>query len=341
MNSIAPSARCGGLTSGIRAKAKEVSIAMAIRKRTWTTAKGEQREALVVDYTDQAGERHIETFARKKDADARQADVKVAVKKGIHVAASNSVTVAEATARWIESAEVELERATAKTYREHVKLHIVPFIGRVRLSEMSVPMVSKFRDELRKAGRSPALVRKILVSLGSLIADAQDHGLVAYNAFRELRPNRKRGKDRQATLWQNRKLQIGVNIPTPDEISLILHHAPARWRTLLLVAAYTGLRASELRGLRWEDVEFSANEIHIRQRADRFNDIGALSASSHRTIPFGRIVANTLRDWKLRCPHGSVVFPTNTGRIVEHSNLVKASLNSSMYRCGLDGRWQA
>src|SRR5262245_4830177 len=166
MNSITLSARCGGLTSGIRAKAKE----------------GEQREAWVVDYTDQAGERHIETFARKKDADARQADVKVAVKKGIHVAASNSVTVAEATARWIESAEVELERATAKTYREHVKLHIVPFIGRVRLSEMSVPMVSKFRDELRKAGRSPALVRKILVSLGSLIADAQDHGLVAYKA---------------------------------------------------------------------------------------------------------------------------------------------------------------
>jgi hypothetical protein len=34
---------------------------------------------------------------------------------------------------------------------------------------MTVPMVSKFRDSLRKAGRSSALVRKVLVSLGSLM----------------------------------------------------------------------------------------------------------------------------------------------------------------------------
>jgi integrase len=54
---------------------------MSVRKRTWTTPKGETREAWVVDYTDQAGERHIETFDRKKDADARQACVKVDVKR--------------------------------------------------------------------------------------------------------------------------------------------------------------------------------------------------------------------------------------------------------------------
>ena len=107
-------------------------------------------------------------------------------------------------------------------------------------------MVSKFRDftTLRQEGRSPDMVRKVLVSLGSIIADAQDHGLVAHNAVRELRRNRKRGKDRQAELRRKGKLKVGKDIPTLDEISLILHHAPARWRPVLLVAAYTGLRAS-------------------------------------------------------------------------------------------------
>jgi integrase len=249
------------------------------------------------------------------------------------------VTIAEAATRWIESAEIELERATAKTYREHVRLHIVPFIGRVRLSEMSVPMVSKFRDELRRAGRSPALARKVLVSLGSIIADAQDHGLVAHNAVRELRRNRKR--ERQAALRQKGKLKVGVDIPAPDEISLILHHAPARWRPLLLVAAYTGLRASELRGLRWENVDLDGGVIHVRQRADRFNAIGApKSATGHRDVPFGKVVANTLKEWKLRCPNGPLVFPTSTGRIVEHSNLVKASLIPACIAAGLvvDGK---
>jgi hypothetical protein len=55
------------------------------------------------------------------------AEVRVDVKKGIHVAPSRSITVAEAGKRWSDEAEAGgLERATIKTYREHVKLHIVP-----------------------------------------------------------------------------------------------------------------------------------------------------------------------------------------------------------------------
>jgi len=44
---------------------------MAVRKRIWTTRKGEEREAWVVDYTDHAGKRCFETFDRKGDADSR------------------------------------------------------------------------------------------------------------------------------------------------------------------------------------------------------------------------------------------------------------------------------
>ena len=39
---------------------------MSVRKRTWTTARGEIKEAWIVDNTDQDGDRHIETFKRKK-----------------------------------------------------------------------------------------------------------------------------------------------------------------------------------------------------------------------------------------------------------------------------------
>ena len=51
----------------------------SVRKRTWTTQAGEQREAWIVVYTHN-GRRHIETFERKKDADARHAEVKVDMK---------------------------------------------------------------------------------------------------------------------------------------------------------------------------------------------------------------------------------------------------------------------
>jgi integrase len=74
---------------------------MSVRKRSWTTAKGEKKEAWIVDYVDQDGDRHIETFKLKKDADARRSQVSVDVKEGVHTAASKSKTVAQAAEDWL------------------------------------------------------------------------------------------------------------------------------------------------------------------------------------------------------------------------------------------------
>ena len=59
----------------------------------------------MVDYDDQHGERHLETFAKKKEADARHAEVKVDVKGGVHVTLSESVNVTEAGESWTKAAE--------------------------------------------------------------------------------------------------------------------------------------------------------------------------------------------------------------------------------------------
>src|SRR6185437_5363698 len=92
------------------------------------------------------------------------------------------------------------------------------FIGGMKLSEVSAQTVRKFEDKLRENGRSPAMVRKIIGSLGSLLADAQEQGLVARNAVRDLRRNRRRGRDQNAEKRQKGKLKIGVDIPKPAEI---------------------------------------------------------------------------------------------------------------------------
>ena len=57
---------------------------MSVRKRKWVTSKGGEREAWIADYTDQAGDRHVKTFGRKKDADAWHDEVRVEVKAGVH-----------------------------------------------------------------------------------------------------------------------------------------------------------------------------------------------------------------------------------------------------------------
>ena len=137
------------------------------------------------------------------------------------------------------------------------------------------------------------MVRKVLVSLGTLLADSQERGLVGRNVVREKSRRRQKGHDRRQERRQKGRLKVGVDSPTREEAKSIVGALKGRWRPLLLTAIFAGLRASELRGLRWRDVDLDKREIHVRQRADRFNAIGRpKSEAGERTVPVPPIVAN-------------------------------------------------
>jgi integrase len=322
---------------------------MSIRKRTWTTAKGVEREAWIVDYRDQKGERTIRTFARKKEAEAFETTMRVEVRDGTHTAFGKSVTVAEAAAGWLSAARAAgLERSTTDEYERHVEMHIAPSLGRLKLAELSAPLIRDFEDRLRAGtapfgqegakARSPAMTKAILGSLGALLADAQERGLVARNVVRELRSRRKRGKERRADRRQKGKLKAGIDIPTPAEIKAILEAAEGRWRPFLLTAALTGLRASELRGLRWADIDLGKGELHVRQRADKYQAIGKpKSEAGERAVPIPPRLLSVLREWKLACPPGKLglAFPNGDGKIDWHANIINRGLIPAQVAAGV------
>jgi integrase len=304
---------------------------MSVRKRSWTTDKGESKSAWVVDYFS-GGKRKLKTFAKKRDADAHHARVAVEIGQGIHSA--GKTTVAQAGEKWLESREaVGRERATLMCYRQHLDLHISPFVGDVKLADLTLPKVREFEDTLRCEGRSPDMVKRLLVSLSSILSDSMDRGLVAQNVL-----HRRRTQNGHSDARQKRKLQVGVDIPLPAEIkALIPHLRDGRERALILVAIFAGLRASELRGLRWEDVDLDRAEINVRQRADRFAEIGPTkSAAGHRSVPALPMVVNALRQWKLACPGTGLVFPGGrSGKPLTHGAILRFHWHPLQTRAGL------
>jgi integrase len=275
---------------------------MSVRRRKWTTASGEAREAWVVDYVDQHGRRLLKTFEKKKEADAFADSARAEVREGTHVGDSVSGTVAEAGAKWIASAEgAGLERATLDQYRQHLRLHIEPFIGRTRLSRMTVPVVRDFEDKLRAAGRSHKLTRYVIRSLGALLSEAQEHGSIVRNPVRELTGKRRRAKDASRES-RGGKLKIGMDIPTPGEIRSILQAAQGRWRPFLLTAVFTGLRASELRA--------GATSIFARQnyKCASAQTVTAKSGNQKPTLASGPFPCP--RCWSRHCVNGGCAART-------------------------------
>ena len=311
---------------------------MSIRKRTWKS-NGSEKSAWCVDYIDQHGKRHLKTFATKKEADAWAVTARHEVKQGVHTPASVSITVTEAMGRWIADCGANgLEYGTLLQRRQHLNLHVAPFIGHEKLSSLTTLRIHQFDAELRTAGRSLAMRRKVLTNLKTALTFAQGQGLVAQNVARGVKI---RGDARSKPA----KLKAGVDFPTKEEIRTLLDSVSERWRAFIVVAIFTGLRASELRGLRWADIDLEAGKLTVSQRADAWFKIGApKSAAGKRDVPLVPMAINALRQWKSVCPVGELglAFPNNSGHIEGLPNIQRRVWDPLQVKCGLvDAEGQA
>src|SRR5262249_35970185 len=127
-------------------------------------------------------------------------------------------------------------------------------------------------------------------------------------------------------------------IPSKSEVNAILAKLEGRWRPLIAVALFTGLRSSELRGLPWRDVDLKKATITVTQRADQWGELGPpKSAAGRRTGTLPPIAVQALRDWRIACPRGDagLVFPNGAGHIEDHSNIVGRGFNPTLIAAGV------
>jgi integrase len=249
---------------------------MAIRKRTWTTKKGTQ-PAWLADYKDADSQRHRKSFPTQREAKQWLARTTVEVQEGTHTPDSATVTVSEAAQLWLKRARREgLEKSTIRQYEQHANLHICPGEGgfvvnghpfaEIKLSRLTKPIIEGFRDHLIEHN-SRELARKILVSFKSILNEAKRKGLFARNIAEDITIE----EDHR----RKSKVSAGRDFPTRVEVQKLLATAADPYRPFLVTATFTGLRASELRGLRWDDVLFAKRVIQVQQRADLWGGIDA------------------------------------------------------------------
>jgi integrase len=257
------------------------------------------------------------------------------VERRTHVPRRTSVTIAEAGQAWIDGArDGGLERGTVKQYGEHLRLHISPLLGALKLADLSPADIDQFRSRL---ALSRAMTAKVMTSLSAIVAEAVAKGQVSRNVVHDAAaPSTKRHNRVQKR--QEKRLEVGVDIPTKEDLRAILAAAGGRWRPLIVTAIFTGLRASELRGLTWADIDLADATLTVRQRADFENRIGdPKSGAGKRDVPLVPIVVNTLREWKFACPKGplDLVFPNTRGNVQSHTYILYHGLGPIEQAAGL------
>jgi integrase len=288
----------------------------SVRKRTLPS--GQIR--WLVDYQDLTGTRRAKQFPSKREATNFEIEAAGASKAGIDMLASGTVTIEQAGKLWLEHCRVEgLEESTLAQYEQHLYLHIIPFLGKKKISELAKQAIEEFRDTLL-GSRSRGRTRAVVTSLKAIISEAERRGLAAGNVAAGTKVRSLRRHEQEIVIMP--KEAIRTLIAKAGE----LFGPTYCWRALITTALLTGLRQSELFALRWADVDFNSREIRVCQRADFKRKIGdPKTSASRRTVPLAPLVLNSLREWKLACPKSSLdlVFPTGNGTVLSRQNMHK------------------
>lgn len=177
------------------------------------------------------GKRLSITAPTKRDAEKEAA----AIKSGAKAAQfSQSLSVTQALDRYIDSKSAVLSPATIAGYRRIQKNLLEPIAG-YPLSNLTQEQVQRWVNQLAKQGKKPKTVSNAHGLLSAVIG--------AYRPEMVLR----------TTLPQ--KVKTEILIPTEAELSAIFDAAKGtKYELPIMLAVWLGLRASEIRGLKWEDI---------------------------------------------------------------------------------------
>jgi integrase len=219
------------------------------------------------------------------------------------------------------------------------RVHIVPRLDNAPIARVDRKDVETLAEGMLKAGRSPKTVRNVLTFLHSVFEHAIENGWCSENPVRRAsRPRRQRAGDAEPDIQflTMDELEAVVRV-IPDE-TVVPTPGPTRrgrsgpappppadvlgpvLRVLIQTAAMTGLRQSELLGLRWRDVDWTAQRIRVRNAYTRgeHSSRGKSDLSTRRSVPMADRLLAELDRWSQRS-----VFTSETSLVFAHPNTGK------------------
>ncbi len=192
-------------------------------------------------------------FATRKEAEAALTKMISDAEDGLFDQ-SDRVTVTDFLEQWLASKESTVRKSTYRSYAWLVKKHIVPHLGKAKLTDLTPIQLQRYYSKLQKLDK-PLSNRSILhihIVLQEALDRAMKWGLLNRNVAKLVDPPR--AKKVQFTVWTQKEAAKFLNACRED-----------RYYIAFLLAIMTGMRKGEVLGLRWQDVDFEQSVISVRQ----------------------------------------------------------------------------
>jgi integrase len=262
-------------------------------------------------------------YYTKRTAEAALEALKTDARRGVlpEAAGRTGATFRDAFNEWLRYSEQErqVKRSTLAEYRSAVEAHLIPAFGDLALEDVTTQRIERWKSQMIADGRvSVRTLRKLLTNLHGIMERARRVWHLRENPVADVeRPRDRNDPDAYdfyspeevwALVRATRSRVEGRTFQSENEeaAARLLADQDA---TLFLTAAFTGLRMGELLGLRWRDVDFDGEQIHVR-RSIRNGVLDVPKGGRVRAVPMVPEVAEALAALPEHGGEEHLVFPS-------------------------------
>jgi integrase len=211
-----------------------------------------------VRYRDPTGRQRKKSFRTKKEAERFVSTATAAIWAGQWLDPSaGRVTLADYAATWMGSRQ--LRPRTRELYASQLRLHIVPPLGGISIGRISPSEVRSWHAALvRRQPGGSLLPAKCYRLLRAILATAVEDELIARN------PCQVKGAGTERTTERP--------IASPDQVWELSDTIEERYRILVLIAGFVGLRLGEALGLQRRDVDIERGILTVERQSQELED---------------------------------------------------------------------
>ncbi|WP_442636625.1 tyrosine-type recombinase/integrase [Rossellomorea marisflavi] len=222
-------------------------------------------------------------FKTKKEARSAEAERRVEWESGMSIDPSK-MTFGQYITDWLANKN-DITPETRYTNEGHLRNHIIPELGNIKLQSLDVGHIESFISTLKKKEIAQSTIRKIFNLMQTCLKSAHRKQIISKNP----------------TDLMDRGSKPKVNKPnidywTKEEVKTFFSKLKHRQKLLFVLAIYCGMRRGEILGLRWRDIDLENRRIHVRNslRPQQGLTNNVKTASGYRSITFSEFVKSEI-----------------------------------------------
>jgi integrase len=198
-----------------------------------------------------------------------------------------NITLNDYAEKWLKQKSTELKHSTYRHYEIHLNKHILPEIGKIKISAVTPDNIKKVLVRLEDNNIVGATQLRYFRTISSMLQSAVYDGYIEVNPARQVRPPRQ--KRTESEFYEKELISAILKELPKADLSI---------RVPLTIAICTGMRRGEIIALKWDDIDLKNNIINVGYSVDYIDGkqtrTAPKTAKSTRTIPIPQLLAKLL-----------------------------------------------